>query len=103
MWHAVLAICHGLQCALQSAVHIATELQKLQANLEQQSVASKQDMLQWLEAEKQQATQLVNAALEGKDAECQRQIVHACDQAHRSVTLLACARDLSHRQMALRC
>ena len=64
---------------LQSAVEVATELQKQRADMEQQV----RQMSQWLEAEKQQAVQCVNGALQQKDAECEKMIRDACSQAQR--------------------
>lgn len=85
LFHHQTLSCHACQLCqkfvrvLQSAVDVATEWLKLHAQNEQQ----RQQMLQWLEAEKQQATQLVNAALAEKDAACEEQVKHAWAQAHR--------------------
>lgn len=77
-WHGIKFVRNAV-CVLQTAVDVVTEVQKLHA----QHAKDKQHMLQCLETHKQQATQLVNAALAEKAAACEQQVKEARAQAHR--------------------
>ena len=75
----------SLVCLLQAARDVATEVQKMRVDHQQEKQqmslwleSEKQGMLQWLESEKQQAVVYMNDALKQKDAECAKQITDAC-------------------------
>ncbi|KAL3139353.1 hypothetical protein ABBQ38_003688 [Trebouxia sp. C0009 RCD-2024] len=63
-----------------STNELARQLQEQRQALAEAHQQEQQRMLQWLETEKQQATQVMNAALQQKDAACDEQLKHAVAQ-----------------------